>query len=127
MASRQMRLCPHCECSVSKKAYATHKRLYYNNDTNKWIKKRRLIPDEHLSLLTETELGMEECDYAFDTCNENLSDTKSSSKSPPPMFNFISSSASESCEMELDHDSDEDRITNKMLESGKGWIANKMS
>ena len=75
MASRQMRL---CECSVSKKAYATHKRLYYNNDTNKWIKKRRLIPDEHLSLLTETELGMEECDSAFDTCNETLSDTKSS-------------------------------------------------
>ena len=75
MASRQVRLCPHCECSVSKKAYATYKRLYYNNDTNKWIKKRRLIPDEHLSLLTETELGMEECDYAFDTCNENLSDT----------------------------------------------------
>ena len=119
-----MRLCPHCECSVSKKAYATHKRLYYNNDTNKWIKKRRLIPDEHLSLLTETELGMEECDSAFDTCNETLSDTKSSSESPPPMFIFISSSASESCEMELDHDSDEDRITNKILESGKGWIAN---
>lgn len=33
------RWCDHCEESLSLKTYKKHKKLYYNKETRKWIKK----------------------------------------------------------------------------------------
>ena len=32
--------CPHCGGEVAKKTYQTHKRLYYDSDTDQWVKRK---------------------------------------------------------------------------------------
>ena len=56
-------ICPHCSSCLSKKAYATHKRLYYDQASNEWIKKQKLTTDETAFKLKETEESMEACDF----------------------------------------------------------------
>ena len=34
--------CPHCGALVSRKTYRMHKRLYYDSDTEQWIKRKAL-------------------------------------------------------------------------------------
>ena len=40
------RFCPHCSESLSLKTFKTHKRLYYDEDADKWINKSRKIEIE---------------------------------------------------------------------------------
>lgn len=37
--------CPHCSCVLSKKTYSAHRRLYYDEDTTQWVKKREVECD----------------------------------------------------------------------------------
>ena len=32
--------CPHCGVEVAKKTFKTHKRLYYDSNTDQWVKRR---------------------------------------------------------------------------------------
>lgn len=77
-------LCPHCECILSKKSYMAHKRLYHDGETNQWIKKGQLVPTEHQTLLTETETAMEECDFCFESSDDE--DSVICDSPPPPLF-----------------------------------------
>lgn len=80
-------ICPHCNFSLSKKAYETHKRLYYNTESDQWIKKHCLIPDEQIDSLVTTELALEECEFDLDD-SEN---SDSHSDLPPvPEFDDMS-------------------------------------
>ena len=82
MAS-QLFFCPHCESMLSKKSYLAHKRLYLDDD--QWIKKRCLIPTNQEVLLTDTESGMEECDFIFDS-NLDCDSIQLQESPPPPLF-----------------------------------------
>ena len=37
-ASQVYKICPHCEGELSLKRYMEHKRLFFNRDTNQWMK-----------------------------------------------------------------------------------------
>ena len=34
-------LCPHCGCVLSRKTLLTHRRMYYDEDSDTWVKKRK--------------------------------------------------------------------------------------
>ena len=38
--------CPHCSQELSSKTFKAHKRLYFDQDTNEWHKKRKTQPVE---------------------------------------------------------------------------------
>ena len=57
-ASCSKYICPHCSCELSKKAYNAHKRLYYDNSTHQWIKKRH-VTDLEVELFDETDFEVE--------------------------------------------------------------------
>ena len=62
MSSSSGEKCLHCDCELSKKTYETHKRLYYDNESDQWIKKRCLIPSDYKKALATTEVALEEFD-----------------------------------------------------------------
>ena len=69
--------CPHCQCYLAKKTFGTHKRLYYDNSSERWIKKRQLI---------EASCANEDfCDLPqFDAMEERMP----SDDDLPPMVTF---------------------------------------
>ena len=86
--------CPHCANTLSKKAYETHKRLFYDDVRDQWIKKARLTTQDHQNELALTECAVEECDYEFGgdrdvegSFQQNDSCLRSSD-SPPPLVDF---------------------------------------
>ena len=40
--------CPHCGIEVARKTYLAHRRLYFDSDTDQWVKRKALCGD-HLS------------------------------------------------------------------------------
>ena len=79
--------CPHCFTYLSLKAYDTHKRLFYDGDTNQWIKKTCLTTEEHRQELASTEQAVEECDFDFGG-EEHDGGHVSEVDSRPPMVDF---------------------------------------
>ena len=81
-------ICPHCSCSLSRKVYEAHKRLYFNADSNQWVKKLCLTSIEYRDSLAITELALEECD---DFQNSDVDERRIGSTSdPPPLVDFDS-------------------------------------
>ena len=42
--------CTHCGGLVSKKTFLAHKRVYYDSNSDQWVKRRELDPESKLSL-----------------------------------------------------------------------------
>ncbi len=95
--------CPHCGDVLTKKVYKTHRRLYYDDDTQQWIKKRRpdtdfLADDIDLDLETpdsrpnESSLNNRRDDCPpivdFDDVFEPLSDLCGEGPSEGKLYNF---------------------------------------
>ena len=76
-----------CCTSLSRKSYDTHKPLFYDCDTNQWIKKNCLTTEVHQRELTSTEQAIEECDFDFNT-KEHEAGGVSQADSPPPLVDF---------------------------------------
>ena len=69
---------------LSRKAYDTHKRLFYDGDTNQWIKKTCLTTEENRQELASTEQAIEECVFDFGG-EEHDGGHVSEVGSPPPI------------------------------------------
>lgn len=82
-------ICPHCDCKLSRKTYNTHKRLYYNKESDQWIKKRCLIPNEHRDTLVSTEVALEEFDLIGSSSGEESTE---SHPDRPPLADFCDKS-----------------------------------
>ena len=82
--------CPHCKSCLSRKAFDTHKRLYYDAASNQWIKKRCLTTEEHQKELNLTEQAIEECDYDFSVLDDSQDNSidQHDVDSPPPIVDF---------------------------------------
>ena len=108
MAARELEgvMCPHCDCRLSKKTLDTHKRLYYDEESNKWIKKRCLIPSEHSEALATTEVALEEID--LDSSSDKGSVNSKSSADRPPLVEFDDESLNASLEHYSDCDDTRD-------------------
>lgn len=86
----QKNFCPHCTSLLSRKAYATHKRLYYDGQTDQWVKKQKLADE---AVLRESEKAMEA--YDFEAFHSQPSIVTSDTElHPPSPINFDMSSAS---------------------------------
>ena len=82
--------CLYCTKYLSTKAYGTPKWLYYDGNSNQWIKKRCLTNEEHQKALDLTEQAIEECNYDFSVLDDSqdISTDQSDVNSPPPLVNF---------------------------------------
>ncbi len=67
--------CPHCGDVLTKKVYKTHRRLYYDDDTQQWIKKRH----------QDTDFLVDDIDFALETRPNQSSGT---SDDCPPVVDF---------------------------------------
>ena len=69
-------LCPHCESQLNKKTYQAHKRLYFDQDSHVWMKKRCVRPTAsaqgEFDIVSEDE-GMEESKHSQITDEDNES------------------------------------------------------
>ena len=75
--ARQTLQCPHCDVSMSRKAYMNHKRLYYNLEDGCWLKKRRYRSDDADELFDfETDLTPPSAPVRSTACDS----------SPPPLL-----------------------------------------
>lgn len=81
-------VCPHCDTCMSRKSYDAHKRLYYDEETGEWIKKRRLITDDQRAELVLTEQAMEECDFDLDTALVREPNHDNETSDRPPLVEF---------------------------------------
>ena len=66
-------MCPHCGHSVSTKTYLAHKRVYYDDDSDQWIKVRKLDSCDFL---------VEDLDFDEDGGSAAQTDL------PPPLVDF---------------------------------------
>ena len=87
--------CPHCEALLSRKAYDAHKRLFYDDDNNKWIKLDMLTAEEEHLHVAQTEQAMEYFDFDADCPSPDQvqeigtsSNEMDCSNSPPPLIDF---------------------------------------
>ena len=84
--------CPHCDSMLARKTYDAHKRLYYDVETDQWIKKRRLTTDDEYNLLSSTENAMEQLDFdtsCFNLAPSTLDESNNSSQDEaPPIVDF---------------------------------------
>lgn len=74
--------CPHCQQNLSKKSFIKHKRLYYDSDTDQWMKKR--CTDDMFDFQEDLELLADES--AFDV--GFASSSNEADGSPPPIVEF---------------------------------------
>ena len=52
MDERKRVHCIHCGEFVSKKTFLAHKRIYYDSDSDQWIKKKELDPENEFAIST---------------------------------------------------------------------------
>lgn len=87
----------HCSQSITKKTYGTHKRLYYDDDHNLWIKKKCLASEAEKEERFLTKQAFDECDFDFNTNQQqDMQDSSYETNrnhhidSPPPLASFSS-------------------------------------
>ena len=77
--------CPHCSQTLSTKTYKAHKRLYFDSNSNSWIKRRKADPEDFAVRLC----------FDSDTDSEDAPSNSAPSICPdeecPPVVGFVSS------------------------------------
>ena len=77
--------CPHCSQTLSTKTYKAHKRLYFDSNSNSWIKRRKADPEDFAVLLcfdSDTDLEDAPSNSAPSICPD---------EEYPPVVGFVSS------------------------------------
>ena len=74
--------CPHCSCSLSCKAYYAHKRIYFDADSEQWVKKRNI----------EDVINWDGVDFDATDVNSPIGSKSQQSEhtDPPPIIDFFS-------------------------------------
>ena len=93
--------CQHCDVLLSKKTFEKHKRLYYDDSTCQWIKRRCMCTEEPLCDFDEPSLELD----AF--CPNKPNQSSIPCDPPPPLVNLE--------QPVLDADMTEDDILSKLL------------
>ncbi len=70
--------CPHCGEYLTKKVYKTHQRIYYDGDTQQWVKKRHTSQSTDFLIDNDSESDLD----------QDRSSRSSSSNDCPPVVGF---------------------------------------
>ena len=82
IADDDIALTSYCSCSLCCKAYYAHKRIYFDADSEQWIKRRDI----------EDEINWDEIDFDATDVNSPIGSKSQQSEhtDPPPIIDFFS-------------------------------------